>query len=105
MEVSVAFLALNHTLDKVWSDGVKLILAVFTCVGALAIAGALDKINVDLLGWWLCERQLPSGGLNGRPEKLADVQYGFIEILIIVGLLFLVGVVCSCYHQSLGLDR
>jgi geranylgeranyl transferase type-2 subunit beta len=29
------------------------------------------------LGWWLCERQLPSGGLNGRPEKLPDVCYSW----------------------------
>jgi geranylgeranyl transferase type-2 subunit beta len=27
-----------------------------------------------MLGWWLAERQLPSGGLNGRPEKLEDVR-------------------------------
>lgn len=31
----------------------------------------------DLLGWWLCERQVKSGGLNGRPEKLADVCYSW----------------------------
>eukprot|EP01026_Neomeris_dumetosa_P004706 TRINITY_DN112667_c0_g1_i1.p1 TRINITY_DN112667_c0_g1~~TRINITY_DN112667_c0_g1_i1.p1 ORF type:complete len:148 (-),score=20.59 TRINITY_DN112667_c0_g1_i1:115-558(-) len=48
---------------------------VFTCVAALDIAGALDKIDRDLLCWWLCERQTPSGGLNGRPEKLPDVCY------------------------------
>ena len=33
---------------------------------ALIILGILHSINVDLLGWWLCERQLPSGGLNGN---------------------------------------
>lgn len=44
---------------------------VFCCVGALAIAGALDKYaDADLLGWWLAERQTKNGGLNGRPEKL-----------------------------------
>ena len=37
----------------------------------------LHLINADLLGWWLAERQLPSGGLNGRPEKLADVCYSW----------------------------
>jgi len=42
---------------------------VFCCVGALSIVGALHHIDADLLGWWLCERQLESGGLNGRPEK------------------------------------
>ena len=37
--------------------------------------GRLDVIDADLLGWWLAERQLKSGGLNGRPEKLPDVCY------------------------------
>lgn len=50
---------------------------IFTCVGALAIAGRLDVIDKDLLGWWLCERQLPGGGLNGRPQKLEDVCYSW----------------------------
>ena len=31
---------------------------------ALTILGRLHCINVDMLGWWLSERQLPSGGLN-----------------------------------------
>lgn len=30
----------------------------------------MHQVNADLLGWWLCERQLQSGGLNGRPEKV-----------------------------------
>lgn len=47
--------------------------AVFCCVGALAITGSLHHIDKDLLGWWLCERQVKAGGLNGRPEKLPDV--------------------------------
>lgn len=50
------------------------LLSVFCCVGALAITGSLDLIDKDLLGWWLCERQVKSGGLNGRPEKLPDVS-------------------------------
>lgn len=50
---------------------------VFTCVGALAIAGRLDLVDADKLGAWLSERQLPNGGLNGRPEKLEDVCYGW----------------------------
>ena len=29
------------------------------------------------MGWWLAERQLPNGGLNGRPEKLEDVCYSW----------------------------
>ncbi|KAL3894546.1 MAG: hypothetical protein SGPRY_013781 [Prymnesium sp.] len=50
---------------------------VFTCVGALAIAGGLDHCQRDLLSWWLCERQTPGGGLNGRPQKDADVCYSW----------------------------
>ncbi|XP_048328757.1 geranylgeranyl transferase type-2 subunit beta 1 isoform X1 [Ziziphus jujuba] len=50
---------------------------IFCCVGALAITGALHHIDKDLLGWWLCERQVKSGGLNGRPEKLPDVCYSW----------------------------
>ena len=42
-----------------------------------AIAGALDVCQRDLLGWWLCERQTPGGGLNGRPQKEADVCYSW----------------------------
>lgn len=49
----------------------------FCCVGALEIVNAIDLIDKDLLGWWLCERQVSSGGLNGRPEKLADVCYSW----------------------------
>ena len=50
---------------------------IFTCVGALAIADALEHVDADLLGWWLCERQVKAGGLNGRPEKLPDVCYSW----------------------------
>ncbi|KAI9700603.1 MAG: hypothetical protein M1820_006757 [Bogoriella megaspora] len=50
---------------------------VYTCVGTLAIAGRLDVADIDALGAWLSERQLPNGGLNGRPEKLEDVCYSW----------------------------
>jgi geranylgeranyl transferase type-2 subunit beta len=50
---------------------------IFTCVAALTIAGRLDVIDRDRLGAWLSERQLSNGGLNGRPEKLEDVCYGW----------------------------
>ena len=50
---------------------------IFTCVGALAIAGRIDLVDRDRLGAWLSERQLPNGGLNGRPEKLEDVCYSW----------------------------
>lgn len=39
---------------------------IYCCLGALAIADSLHHVNADMLGWWLCERQLPSGGLNGK---------------------------------------
>ncbi|OSX62735.1 hypothetical protein POSPLADRAFT_1046141 [Postia placenta MAD-698-R-SB12] len=48
---------------------------VWVCTAALAILDRLDEIDHETLGWWLAERQLPSGGLNGRPEKLEDVCY------------------------------
>lgn len=55
--------------------------AVFCCVGALAITGSLHHIDRDLLGWWLCERQCKDGGLNGRPEKLADVRFTLLLVM------------------------
>jgi len=81
---------------------------VFCCVGALAIAQRLDRWRThgdsdstnylqlssssfsspdELLAWWLCERQCDSGGLNGRPEKQADVCYSWwnISALSILG--------------------
>ncbi|RHZ67938.1 Rab geranylgeranyltransferase subunit beta BET2 [Aspergillus thermomutatus] len=56
---------------------------VFTCVGALAIAGRLDLVNKDRLGGWLSERQLDNGGLNGRPEKLQDACYSWCARLVV----------------------
>ena len=66
---------------------------IYTCLGTLAITGHLHTCDQDRLGWWLAERQLPSGGLNGRPgiflshhhilipcdllEKLPDVCYSW----------------------------
>lgn len=47
---------------------------VFTCVGALAILDRLEEVDSETLAGWLSERQLPNGGLNGRPEKLEDVS-------------------------------
>jgi geranylgeranyl transferase type-2 subunit beta len=35
----------------------------------------LDEVDQPTLCWWLSERQLPNGGLNGRPEKLEDVSF------------------------------
>ncbi|EPZ36630.1 Geranylgeranyl transferase type-2 subunit beta domain-containing protein [Rozella allomycis CSF55] len=45
--------------------------------GSLKILKKLHLVNVDELAWWLSERQLKCGGLNGRPEKLEDVCYSW----------------------------
>lgn len=37
----------------------------------------MDLVDRDKVGGWLSERQLPNGGLNGRPEKLEDVCYSW----------------------------
>ncbi|KAJ4394215.1 Rab geranylgeranyltransferase [Gnomoniopsis smithogilvyi] len=60
---------------------------IFTCVAALAIAKRLDLVEVDKLGAWLAERQIPGGGLNGRPEKKEDVCYSWwvLSSLQIIG--------------------
>ncbi|KAL4719677.1 hypothetical protein ACJJTC_002998 [Scirpophaga incertulas] len=50
---------------------------IYCCVGTLSICKRMDALQPDLLAWWLCERQLPSGGLNGRPEKLPDLCYSW----------------------------
>lgn len=64
------FQELNRMQDKVKESNL-----VFCCVGTLAILNALDYVNHKKLSRWLMKRQLPNGGLNGRPEKLADVCY------------------------------
>lgn len=51
----------------------KFLFIVWVCVAALAILDSLDVVDTETLGWWLSERQLSNGGLNGRPEKLEDV--------------------------------
>jgi len=60
---------------------------IFCAVGALAIGNAMHHVDSGVLGWWLCERQLPMGGLNGRPEKLQDVCYSWwvLSALSILG--------------------
>ena len=43
---------------------------IYCCLGTLSILNKLHLVNADMLGWWLCERQLPSGGLNGMNHYL-----------------------------------
>ena len=59
----------------------------------MSITRRLEAVDADLLGWWLAERQLPSGGLNGRPEKLQDVCYSWWVIAL------------SLIHISQGIVR
>lgn len=51
---------------------------VFCVISLLAILGRLDEVvdRKNLIDW-LVWRQLPNGGLNGRPEKLEDVCYSW----------------------------
>uniref|UniRef100_A0A914GSR2 Large ribosomal subunit protein eL27 n=1 Tax=Globodera rostochiensis TaxID=31243 RepID=A0A914GSR2_GLORO len=51
---------------------------VYCCLGTLAICGSLELIDVERTASWLAERQCPSGGLCGRPEKLPDVCYSWM---------------------------
>lgn len=50
---------------------------IYCCVAFLSVTRQLHRLDSEKLCWWLCERQLPSGGLNGRPEKLPDVCYSW----------------------------
>lgn len=87
-------------------------------MGTLAILDRLDLVDSDTLCWWLCERQLPNGGLNGRPEKLEDVSFrdscpilARLERLLIgkimknTGLLLVVGCRNSRDIGKIALDR
>lgn len=54
---------------------------VYTCVGCLALCDELEKVETRTAAW-LSERQvLPSGGFNGRPEKLPDACYSWWVLL------------------------
>lgn len=50
---------------------------VFCCLGALKLGCGEGLVDTELVGRWLCERQLECGGLNGRPDKLEDVCYSW----------------------------
>lgn len=65
---------------------------VYCCVGSLGIANQLHRFDKDQLGVWLSERQLPSGGLNGRPEKLPDLCYSWwcLSSLLMIGKMHMI---------------
>eukprot|EP00127_Corallochytrium_limacisporum_P005712 Clim_evm91s210 gene=Clim_evmTU91s210 len=50
---------------------------IYCCLGSLWLLDALEHAQTDRLSWWLSERQLDAGGLNGRPQKLPDVCYSW----------------------------
>jgi geranylgeranyl transferase type-2 subunit beta len=47
---------------------------IYTCVAALAVTGHLHYVDPDQLGWWLAERQLPSGGEN-KLNKIVNMMH------------------------------
>ena len=49
---------------------------IFCCISSLKIL-SVDVTDDENLLDWLEWRQLPSGGFNGRPEKLPDVCYSW----------------------------
>jgi geranylgeranyl transferase type-2 subunit beta len=62
---------------------------VFCVVSLLAILGRLEAeecADREALLQWLVWRQLPGGGLNGRPEKLEDVCYSWWIVAALVTL-------------------
>lgn len=71
---------------------------VFCCVGALKILSIALESRLDDLKEWLTFRQLPCGGLNGRPEKLEDVCYSW---WILSSLAMLDWLHCSIDKESL----
>jgi geranylgeranyl transferase type-2 subunit beta len=77
---------------------------IFCCIGALSIGNALHHVDEDLLGWWLSERQCDSGGLNGRPEKQADVCYSWwiLSSLSILGRVRLVNLLLGYSYVTIS---
>lgn len=83
---------------------------IYCCVGFLSVTNNLDVVDRDALSWWLAERQLPSGGLCGRPEKLPDVCYSWwvLSSLVMLGRLHwidkdkLIGYILACQDNESG---
>lgn len=69
-------------ITSVWA--IRVLTSCFVCS---QLCDAVDKIDHLFLGWWLAERQVKAGGLNGRPEKLPDVCYSWwvLSSLCIMG--------------------
>jgi geranylgeranyl transferase type-2 subunit beta len=88
---------------------------VFTCCATLALASAdarhetavLAQAHGSRLGAWLAARQVPGGGLNGRPEKAPDVCYSWwvLSSLTLLRRLHWIdapGVTCFVLHAQDG---
>jgi len=86
---------------------------IFTCVGVLAMTNNLHRLSSQSqtqLAGWLASRQVPNGGLNGRPEKLEDVCYSWwvLSPLAMLGKLHwidqdkLVGFILGCQDDEGG---
>lgn len=73
---------------------------VFVCVGTLAILDRLDEVDQPTLSWWLAERQLPNGGLNGRPEKLEDVISALSTMKVYTDMLYRSAIAFGSYLCS-----
>ena len=72
----------------------------------------MDEVDEKTLAWWLAERQLPNGGLNGRPEKLEDVNSASLDQIVFLvlmpsetGLLFVLGPLISGNLEKTTLDQ
>ena len=42
---------------------------IYCALGSLSLLGRLDLVDADSLGWWLSERQCPSGGNEWQTRK------------------------------------
>ncbi|KAJ7937231.1 rab geranylgeranyltransferase [Mycena leptocephala] len=71
--IAVNALSLLGCLDQLDKDRRNFDGGFGSSVGAESHAAQVFVcVDSDTLAWWLAERQLPNGGLNGRPEKLED---------------------------------
>ena len=75
-------------------------LQIYCCLGALAIADTLHHVNADMLGWWLCERQLPSGGLNGELERVSRNPYWPFHVILAISELLSASVSKQGFAQN-----
>ena len=79
---------------------------VFCCVGTLALLEKLEIIDLELLGWWLADRQVNARGLDRILTFLASMWRTKWKTDEKGGrLLFMVGIIKSGYDKKISLDR